>query len=261
LYPPYLLTVRCCPEVQTLLLPSNHLSFIFRVLSHRLFPSSSNPAPAFGAPKPTTSFFGTAPQQQQPSTSIFGATANQPQQSNSLFGAGFGAQNQQQQQPQQSAFGSSFFANSNTANSNQQGTQQPQQQGAFGGFQTNTNQQPQQQQNAWGTGSTAANPLQQQATQPAGSSFFSNPNANTGPLFGAQPKPPQSCAHLRSLGLDYCLIFPIANHCRLLGPLLPRAWEQVVNCDFHSELRRNSNSSSSSLFSPKPQSSMIYRII
>jgi nucleoporin p58/p45 len=128
----------------------------------------------------------------QPSTSGFNALSNTsqaqpPTQSSSLFGTGTGVfgQNQQQQQIQPATTGTfgqpagqQQPASTGIFGQPAGGTQQQPQQNAFGsslfGSSTNQpNQQPGQSTfGGWGSTMTAANPLQPQATLPAGSSIF-----------------------------------------------------------------------------------------
>ncbi|KAF8905080.1 hypothetical protein CPB84DRAFT_1894928 [Gymnopilus junonius] len=139
----------------------------------------------FGQPQqqqqqPTGSLFG-QPQQQQPTGSLFGQPQQQ-QPTGSLFGQ---PQQQQQQQPVGSLFG-------------QAQQQQPQQQtNVFGGgslFGTNTSTQQPQQSGLFGSATT--NPLQPQATLPAGAfgsintgGAFGNLGGST--LFGSKSQQPQ----------------------------------------------------------------------
>jgi nucleoporin p58/p45 len=181
-----------------------------------LFGQSSNaakpPGSIFGSVQPTTSGFGnqsqTQPQTQGSSLfggGTFGQTQSQqqnPPASTGLFGQPAGQQQNQQpastglfgqppagtqqQQPQQNTFGPSLFGGSTNQSNQSQG-----QQGIFGSFGSNVNQQQQQPgQSAfggWGGGTGGTNPLQAQATLPAGSNAFklggqTNPGASSSPF-------------------------------------------------------------------------------
>jgi nucleoporin p58/p45 len=161
----------------------------------------------FGSVQPSTSGFGNQSQPQTQGSSLFGGAfgqnQNQQQQnqpaSTGLFGQPAGQQpnqqpaltglfgqptagtQQQQQQPQQNTFGSSLFGGS---------TNQPQgQPSAFG----SSNQQSTF--SGWGGSTGGTNPLQAQATLPAGSNAF-NSGASANPAVGsslfAQPPRQQS---------------------------------------------------------------------
>lgn len=139
-------------------------------------------------------------QQQNPpaSTGLFGQSTGQQQHqlpaSTGLFGQLTTGTQQQQQQPQSNAFGSSLFGGS----TNQPNPPQGQQGNIFGSIGSNTQQQQQPSQSTfgnWGSSTSGTNPLQPQATLPAGSSAF-NVGASTNPgaglsLFG-QPSGQQS---------------------------------------------------------------------
>ncbi|KAJ3510977.1 hypothetical protein NLJ89_g4367 [Agrocybe chaxingu] len=145
----------------------------------------------FGQPQqqqPAGGLFGQPQQQQQPAGGLFGQTQQQQQPAGGLFGqpqqqqqpaAGglFGQPQQQQQQPQGGLFGSTLFGTNTNANAT---TQQPQQGGLFGS-------------------TTGTNPLQAQATLPAGA-FGSSTTGGAGgfgglgggsTLFGTRSQQPQ----------------------------------------------------------------------
>ncbi|KIM84193.1 hypothetical protein PILCRDRAFT_818523 [Piloderma croceum F 1598] len=162
----------------------------------------------FGSAQPTTSGFGNQSQTQQGSSlfggGAFGQTQNQqpnPPASTGLFGQPAGQQQNQpastglfgqppagtqQQQPVQNTFGSSFSINQSSQPQGQQGT--------FGSFGATANQQQPGQSTfgGWGSGTGGTNPLQPQATLPAGSNAFNlggstNPGAGSS-LFGQPPR-------------------------------------------------------------------------
>lgn len=196
----------------------------------------------FGNAQPTTSGFGnqsqTQPQaqgsslfgggafgqtqNQQPnppaSTGIFGQPAGQQQNqpaSTGLFGQPpAGTQQQQQQQPVQNTFGSSLFGGSVNQSS------QPQQQSTFGSFGATANQQQQPGQSTfggWGGGTGGTNPLQAQATLPAGGNTF-NVGGSTNPGAGASlfGQPPRQQSYVVSLAISFYLM--------LFDPILAMGW-------------------------------------
>jgi nucleoporin p58/p45 len=193
----------------------------------------------FGNAQPTTSGFGnqsqTQPQAQGSSLfggGAFGQTQNQqpnPPASTGIFGQPAGQQQNQpastglfgqppagtqQQQPVQNTFGSSLFGGSVNQSS------QPQQQSTFGSFGATANQQQQPGQSTfggWGGGTGGTNPLQAQATLPAGSNTF-NVGGSTNPGAGASlfGQPPRQQSYVVSLAISFYLM--------LFDPILAMGW-------------------------------------